>query len=370
MKIKDIAKAVDSIAPKALALDWDNTGLLVGDMDADVKNILMTIDITKDVLQEAKKFNAQLILSYHPVIWDGLKTVTANGPGSIVYELIRSKINVYSIHTAFDIVLGGVNDELANMLGIENPQPIGDFVNNPAEEKYKLIVFVPVEAVNKVSNALFKAGAGAIGKYSNCSFQSGGTGTFLPLEGAKPAIGQKGTLENVSEIKLETIVPAGCLKDVIAAMRSAHPYEEPAFDVFKNYDQPQKFGLGRIGCLAKPASMTSLIDKIKKTTSAKAMGFIGKQNRTVKKAAVCAGSCSKIINDVIAQGCDLYVTGELKHHQALAAQEAGLSCICLSHTVSERFALKNLLNRLKKPLNPVKIRLSNRDADPFEWKNV
>ena len=153
-------------------------------------------------------------------------------------------------------------------------------------------------------------------------------------------------------------------------MKYAHPYETPAYDVFRQYEIGAKFGLGRIGELTKPTSMTALIKNIKKVTGAKAIGLIGPAKRTVNKAAVCAGSCGAIVNTVIAENCDLYLTGELKHHQALAAAEAGLTCICLSHTVSERFALKNLAKVLKKQLKDVTITVSKTDADPFKWINI
>jgi dinuclear metal center YbgI/SA1388 family protein len=370
MKIKDIAEQIEKIAPLNLALDWDNVGLLIGDVQKNVKNILLTIDITKDVIAEAKRLKTDLIVSYHPVIWDGLKTVTSEGPGSIVYELIRSNIAVFSVHTALDITTGGVNDGLAEIIGIQDGKPIGDYVVNPADDKYKLVVFVPAEALAKVSNAIFAAGAGAIGNYSNCGFNTDGTGTFLPMDGAKPAIGKKGRLEKVLEIRFETVVPAAKLDKVITAMKKAHPYEMPAFDIIKLHDSQNKFGLGRIGRLAKPLQIEQIIRRIKTKTGAKAAGIIGKEKRLVKTAAVCAGSCSKIINLVIAAKADLYLTGELKHHQALAAQEAGLTCICLSHSVSERFMLKKLAKRLQKQLNSVTISVSTKDADPFTWEKI
>ena len=332
-----------------------------------VKNILLTIDITEDVLSEAKRLKTDLIVSYHPVIWDGLKKVTSDG---VVYNLIRSNIAVYSIHTALDAAVGGVNDGLAEMVGISDGKPLGDYVCEEGDENYKLVVFVPVKSLGKVSSAVFKAGAGHIGSYSHCGFSARGEGSFLPLEGARPAIGKKGKLEKVAETRFEAIVPGGKLEGCVEAMRKAHPYEMPAFDVIRLYDCESKFGLGRVGKLAEPMQISQIIKRIKKQTGAKAVGIVGKEKRLVKKAAVCAGSCGKIIDSVIAGGCDLYVTGELKHHQALAAQEAGLTCICLSHTVSERFILKKLALQLRKQIKEVTIKISKKDADPFEWKKV
>jgi len=368
MKIKEIAQAVEAIAPLGLAQGWDNVGLLIGDPDKSIKNILITIDTTQAVVEEAKSNKVDLILAYHPIIWDGLKRVIADGETSHIYELIQAGISVFCIHTALDVAAGGVNDALADILGIENAKPIGDYVADPAGPQYKVVTFVPEKDVNAVANALYDAGAGAIGNYSHCGFQSAGTGTFKPLAGSNPTIGKRGMLERVDEITLETVVPSGKVAAVIAALRKAHPYETPAFDVFQHCHVENRLGLGRIGELKTPLSMEKAVTAIKKTTGCRAVGLVGPAKRTIKKAAVCAGSCGKIINSVIAQGADLYLTGELKHHQALAAQEAGLTCVCLSHSVSERFALKNLAKQLKKRLKNVIITISRKDADPFTWK--
>jgi len=368
MKVRDIAATIENIVPLKLAQSWDNIGLLIGNPEREVKNILLTIDVTTDVVAEAKKLKTDMIVSYHPVIWDGLKKITSEGPSCTVYNLIQNGIAVFSMHTALDSAVGGVNDGLAEIIGIENAKPIGDYVDYPAGENYKLVVFVPVESMGNVSNAIFAAGAGSIGNYSNCGFQAEGTGTFLPLQGAQPAIGEKGKFEKVAEVRFETIVPEENLDKVVAAMKKAHPYEMPAFDIFRLSNSASRFGLGRIGKLAQPLFVNQIINRIKKHTGAKAFGMVGKEKRLVKTAAVCAGSCGKIINQVIAAKTDLYVTGELKHHHALAAQEAGVTCICLSHTVSERFFLRKLARQLQSRLGKVIIKVSKKDADPFRWK--
>jgi len=370
MKAKDIVHKVEEIFPLGLAQDWDNVGFLVGDPQKRVANILLAIDVTNAVVEEAKRQKTDLIVSYHPVIWDGLKNIIAEGPTRVVYELVRAGIAVFSIHTALDSAIGGVNDGLAEIVGIVNGKPIGDYVGHPEGDNYKLVVFVPVDAVEKVSNAIFAAGAGAIGNYSHCGFNAEGTGTFLPQKGARPAIGTKGKLEKVVETRFETVVPADKLDAVITAMQKAHPYETPAFDVFKQYGGKTQFGLGRIGDLARPQRVAQIIRKIKEVTGAKAVGLVGDEKRLVRRAAVCAGSCGPIINRVITDKADLYLTGELKHHQALAAQEAGLTCICLSHTVSERFILKKVAKQLQKHIKGIKFKISQKDADPFKWKNV
>lgn len=385
MKVADVAVTIERMVPLELAQDWDNVGLLIGDPQNTAKNILLTIDVTGDVLSEAIKQRTDLIISYHPVIWDGLKKITATGPPvkpgakylaprstrGLVYELIRSGIAVFSVHTALDSAAGGVNDGLAEIVGLRDTKPIGDYVDLPAgTTTYRLVVFIPVDVVSTVAEAIFAAGAGAMGNYSKCSFQSTGTGTFLPLRGAKPAVGKRGKFETVPEVRFETVVPADKLQTVVAAMKKAHPYETPAFDVLKLHNEQDRFGLGRIGRLAQPSPMKQIIARIKRHTGAKAIGVVGDENRLVKTAAVCAGSCGKIIEAVIAAKADLYVTGELKHHHALAAEQAGVTCLCLSHTVSERFILKKLARELRKHLKPVTIKISKKDKDPFKWKSI
>jgi dinuclear metal center YbgI/SA1388 family protein len=370
MKVMDVAAAVDGIVPLKLAQDWDNVGLLVGDPQQNVGNILLTIDVTGDVVSEAKKLKTDLILSYHPLIWDGLKSITTDGDGKIVHELVRSGISVFSVHTALDTVAGGVNDALAEIMALQDVEPLGDYVANPAGDNLKLTVFVPVDSLDKVANAVFAAGAGHIGNYSHCGFGTDGTGTFLPLDGARPAIGKKGKFEKVHETRFESIVPGAKVAGVVAAMKKAHPYEMPAFDCYRLHDTESKYGLGRIGKLEKPLRVDEIIQRVKKATGARAVGIVGRDKRTVRKAAVCAGSCGKIINTVIASGADLYLTGELKHHLALAAQEAGLTCLCLSHTVSERFMLKKFAKQLGRQIGPVTIKISKKDADPFKWKEI
>jgi len=370
MKVKEIAAVVEKITPLGLAQPWDNVGLLIGDPEQNVRNVLLTIDVTQAVVAEAKELETDLILSYHPVIWDGLKKIRTDAASKSVHEIIRSGISVFSIHTALDAVGGGVNDGLAEILGIQDAKPIGDYVQYSPQDYCKFVVFVPVEAMAKVANAVFEAGAGWIGNYRNCGFHTEGTGTFLPLEGANPAIGRQGRFEKVHEARFETIVPADKVEAVVEAMKNAHPYEVPAFDIYKLFDYASRFGLGRIGQLAEPMRLDRIIEAVKRRTGAKAVGLVGDQKRLVRKAAVCAGTCGEILNLIIAAGADLYLTGELKHHQALAAQEVGLTCLCLSHTVSERFILKKLAGQIKELAAEVTIKISKKDADPFTWKTI
>ena len=367
VKIEAVTAAIETLAPLRWAQAWDNVGLLIGNPNAQVRRILLTIDTTRAVVAEAKRVKADLILSYHPVMFKGVKRITAAGPAAHLYDLIRFGIGLYSFHTAMDVAPGGVNDALAQAVGMTQARPLGDFVEEPGGPSYKIVTFVPQDSLDKVADALYASGAGSIGHYSHCGFQTEGTGTFLPLAGAHPTVGQRGRRETVAEIKLETVVTAAAVGGAIAALHRAHPYDTPAFDVFRHYDLENRLGLGRIGPLAHPAKLQEVLARLKKATGARTAGIVGKHNRQLKTAAVCAGSCGDLLSEVVTQGADLYVTGELTHHRALEAQEAGLTCICLSHTVSERFALKHIARQLKSLLPGITLRQSRKDADPLEW---
>lgn len=370
MTITDATAVLGTIAPPSLAQEWDNVGLLLGDAASPLRKILLTVDITDAVVAEAQKQKTDLIVCYHPLIWEPLKRITEPGPEAKILTLIRDRIAVYCVHTALDVAPGGVNDGLAEALGMVQPEPIGDYVDDPQSPDYKVVTFVPRESVTAVAEALYQAGAGRIGNYSHCGFQTEGRGTFLPLDGARPAVGRPGHHETVTEIRLESVVHARNMGAVMAALRQTHPYETPAFDVFRQYDMEHRLGLGRMGALAEPAPLADVLDRLQKLTGARALGLIGPQKRTVKTAAVCAGSCGSLIQKVLDRGCDLYVTGELKHHLALVAAQARLTCVCLSHSVSERFILKKMAKQLQKGLPGVTIRLSTKDKDPFNWKTL
>jgi len=370
MKVQQIVDTIEQLYPKALAQEWDNVGLLVGDPRAEVERILVTIDVTSGVLREADRIRAGMIVSYHPVIWDGPRQILAAGQSGLLYQVVRRGMAVYSLHTCLDAIPGGINDELARAVGMVETVPLGDYVEDPAGPHYKIVTFVPIDRASDVADAMFKAGAGQIGCYSHCGFQVEGTGTFMPLEGARPAIGRIGQLQHVKEVRLETVVRAKDVAAVIAAMRKAHPYQMPAFDVLRHYDLEHRLGLGRVGRLARPAPLRQILSRIKRATGARVAGIVGAKEGLIEKAAVCAGACGKLFANAIAAGCQLYVTGELKHHQALACQEAGMTAVCLGHSVSERFALGSFVENLRKAMPSLRISLSRQDADPFLWKRL
>jgi dinuclear metal center YbgI/SA1388 family protein len=368
MKLNKLMEQFDIVAPLALAEDWDNVGLLAGDPNQNIKKVMLTIDMTRAVLDEAKSKKIDCILAYHPPLFEPIKRIVANqGVSPLLYEAIKNKIAIYSTHTALDSAHGGVNDILAGIIGIENPKPIVQPTATTGD-LCKIVVYLPKNDLENVSQAMFTAGAGSIGDYSECSFRCEGIGTFKGGVGTQPTIGKRGKKESVTEFRLETITYTKKLNDVLSAMIKAHSYESVAYDLFPILSGQVTTGLGRMGTLPKESTIDTLIDKIKNDLKLNIVGVIGPQKGNPKKGAVCAGSCGSVLNKVIAAQCDFYLTGELKHHFALELQEAGVTTICVSHTNSERMILPKLARQLKPMCKNVIFIVSNKDSDPFTFR--
>jgi dinuclear metal center YbgI/SA1388 family protein len=370
MKLKQIIEVLEQVAPVGMAAGWDNVGLLAGDPKQNIRRAMLAIDLTSAVEAEAKVKKADLIIAYHPSIFEPIKKIVAGqGPSPLLYDLIRGGRAIYSPHTALDVVAGGVNDGLAEIIGIEDPQPLEQ--SEPQAGKLcKLVVFVPRGDLAAVSEAIFAAGAGdigAAGKYSKCSFRTAGTGTFQCGPMSQPTVGRRGRFEQVDEYRLESVAPADRINDVVRAMRAAHSYEEPAFDIIPLIQAQPGVGQGRFGKLNKPASVAALIAKIKKSLKIKTIGMIGPQRRMVRTAAVGAGSCDGMYREAIRQGCDFYLTGELKHHHALELAAAGMTAVCVGHSNSERFILPRLARQLGRQCPDVIFSVSTTDKDPITW---
>ncbi len=371
MKLNRIVEVLERIAPLELAEAWDNVGLLAGDGRREIRRAMLTIDLTAEVLTEAKKAKTDLLIAYHPPIWEPLKKVVAGkGASGLLYEVIRAGMAVYSSHTALDAVKGGVNDRLAEIVGIEEPRPLQE-ASAKESRMCKLVVFVPPGDAGKVSEAIFAAGAGHVGeagKYSKCSFRTAGTGTFACGPGSHPTIGRRGRFEQVEEVRLETILPVERIAAAVEAMRGAHSYEEPAYDLYPLLEADEEgVGMGRFGTLKKAQTVSGLVAKIKKQLGVKTVGVVGRRAGLVRTAAVCAGSGGSFVKQVIAKGCDLYLTGELKHHHALELQAAGVTAVCAGHSNSERMFLPALARRLKRELAGVEVKVSRKDRDPMVW---
>ena len=352
---------LEEIAPTRHAEPWDNVGLLVGDPQQNVSKAILTIDYTAAVAAEAGGRNCDFIIAYHPPIFEALKRIVSPSP---IYDAIRRGVAIYSPHTALDVADGGTNDMLADAIGLcGDRQPLR--ITDAKAANYKLVVFAPRDAADKVADAMFAAGAGRIGNYTSCSFRSPGTGTFFGEEGTNPAVGQAGKMEAAEEVRIETILPISRVEQVIAALKKNHPYEEPAFDLLQLAAPPEGRGQGRIANLATHADRGHIIGRIKKELGLSHLLIAGPTTGPVTRAACCAGSCGDILNDAIAQKAELYLTGEMRHHDALRAAQEGITVVATLHSNSERAVLKRLATRLRARLPQIEFHLSESDRDPF-----
>ena len=364
--VNDWTTALESIAPTALAEPWDNVGLLMGDRLATVDRVLLTIDLTPAVVAEAISQKTNLLLAYHPPLFKSIKQLPA-----ALWDLARAGIAVYSPHTAWDCAAGGSNDVLADAIGLKGTRPLRPTGSGSGRGggTIKLVTFLPADAVDAVASALFAAGAGNIGNYAHCSFRSAGTGTFFGLEGSQPLIGQTGRLERVDEIRLEVQVAVADVQSVLTALRTSHPYQEPAFDIYPLADahdpSASNVGQGRVGTFDPPMPFAALVDRLKSSLQISHLLIAGDESPPVHRVAIVAGSGGDLLTDAIAAGADLFLTGELRHHDALAATAAGMRAICTLHTHSERLSLTRLRDRLLQVFPQSSISLSLQDREPF-----
>lgn len=358
--LSDIVHHLEQIAPTTMAESWDNVGLLVGDPQQKVSGAMLCIDYTDAVAAEARREKCELVIAYHPPIFKPLNRVVA---GSMIFDAIREGMAIYSPHTALDVADGGTNDVLADIVGLVDRRPLR--LPEAKAQQAKLVTFVPKDHVDAVSRAIFHAGAGQIGHYASCSFRTSGTGTFKGDETTHPTVGKAGQLEEVEEMKIETVVPVDRLATVVAALRAAHPYEEPAFDIVQLIAPPTVRGMGRIGRLDQPVFRDVLIGRIKQALNVDHLLIALPTTGPVHTAAVCAGSCGDLFTSALSDGVDLYLTGEMRHHDALHCAEAGMTVICTLHSHSERVTLSRLADRLQSQFRQVRWLLSGSDRDPF-----
>jgi dinuclear metal center YbgI/SA1388 family protein len=364
MQLRSIVDALEKIAPTSAAESWDNVGLLTGDPSQQIHQIMLTIDYSPAVAEEAR--DCDLVIAYHPPLFSAIKRITADGPAGLIHDAIRRGVAIYSPHTAWDVAAGGTNDLLMDALGVETRTPLRTLA--AADGVLKLVTFVPEKDVERVSKALFEAGAGHIGNYSCCSFRGSGMGTFFGHEGTNPTVGQPGRLETVPEIRLETILPKGRTDAVLQALRQTHPYEEPAFDLAMLATVPMGTGPGRVGNLHASTPIEELAARLKQALNLKSLLIAGEQHRSIARVAVCAGAGGEMLDDAIKARAELFVTGELRHHDALKAIRAGLSVFCTLHSNSERPSLHRLKTRLEESVPGLPpVQLSQQDRDPFAF---
>ncbi|SDK39470.1 Nif3-like dinuclear metal center hexameric protein [Natronincola ferrireducens] len=366
-KVKNILEIMEELAPKGLAMKWDNVGLLVGSYENSVDKIMVCLDITEEVLQEAIEKKVNLIIAHHPMIFSPLKVVIREDyKGALVFKAITNNINIYATHTNMDIAPRGLNDFVAEKLKLQDVHVL-DIIHR--EKLYKIVIYVPVGHEDKVADALNQAGAGHIGNYSHCSFRTNGTGTFKPLEGTNPFIGTMGQLEKVQEIRLETIASQSCLQQSINNMIQAHPYEEVAYDIIPLDNENNPMGLGRVGKLEKPIKLEEFIDNIKTVLQLKQIKYSGNPKTLVKKIAVVNGSGADYIEMAKNKGCDCLVTGDVKYHDAQRAIELGINVIDAGHFETEIVFVDLVTQYLKKQMKErdidVEVISSSTNINPF-----
>ena len=358
--IRAVFEAIDEFAPFSHQESWDNSGLLVGDPHTPVTKAVVTLDITKAVVKEAKDEGAQLIVSHHPVLFHPAKTFLSD---SVPYQLAAAGIGAICAHTSLDLAAGGVNCCLANRLGLTDQRP---FLRENTRFYRKLVVFCPHEYTNRIHSAMKEAGAGTLGDYAGCAFVSPGEGRFLPLDEAKPFLGKPGEWEYAKEDRLEMICPPSKVEAVLSAMRKAHPYEEPAFDVFETTALADSDSLGLIGCLDSEQQPEEFAGYVGECLRCGGLRYVPGQ-RPVKRVAVLGGAGGDTVTKAVALGVDALVTGEAKHHQLLEAMEAGLTLVDAGHFSTEDVVVEPLCSRLAARFPQVTFHKSAVCEDPARY---
>jgi len=369
--LSEVVALLQRLAPLNLAEDWDNVGLLLEPSAAATRAIaraFLCIDLSESVLNEALERGADLLIPYHPPIFRGLKRLRASsGEGRVLVRALEAGLAIYSPHTALDAAEGGVNDWLGRAFGRGQSSPL---VPAAKAAEYKLVVFVPAAHVAALRSALSRElGAGSIGNYSECSYELAGQGSFFGNESARPAVGQRGTLEFAAETRLEMRCPAPALKDLARVIRAHHPYEEPAWDVYPLVSAERAtVGAGRLLELDVAISLTDAVARLKAHLGVSTLRVASADTHAaglpVQRIALCAGAGGSLFEKV--HGVDLFVTGEMRHHDVLGKLRAGSSVILSEHTHTERGFLPELGERLAALANgQLEVLVSQLDADPL-----
>jgi dinuclear metal center YbgI/SA1388 family protein len=361
--IKNVTDFLEQFAPLSLAAAWDNVGLLLGDDSLPLRGIMTCLTLTPEAAREAIDTGANLIVTHHPILFHSIKRLTAGTTeGRMLLELARAGAAVYSPHTAFDDCAGGINDMIAQRLGLADCKPVQD---QDGPRQFKIVVFVPDQDLAKVADALFAAGAGHIGQYSQCSFRLAGTGTFFGSDAAHPVVGEKGRREEVSEWRLEAVCPEASLTGALGAMRRAHSYEEPACDVYPLRAETNRAGIGRLVELPQPTSLEAFGRDVKTALAANSVQMVGDPNRLVRRVAIVCGAGGDFGDAAVAKKADVLLTGEARFHQVLAAKNQGLALLLPGHYATERCGVEELAKLLKIQFASIPVWPSRVEADPF-----
>lgn len=359
MILKELALSLDKIFNRNLALSWDKAGLQIGNLESDINKILITLDITGDVVDEAVNLSSDLILAHHPLIFNSLDTILSSKAGEKeILTLIENRIAVYCAHTNYDLMTGGLNDLVTSTLDLTD----AEIIEERYEQWYKFVVFVPKEAEGKIRKVICQHGGGKWQNYSCCTFNIEGKGTFIPQEGSKPYMGELGCVNYVDEVRIECIVNERNLSDLIDATIKAHPYEEAAYDVYKIENRFKDAGIGRLGKLKEPESFGDFTRKIKNRLGIDGFKWLYKKDikvdsKKIRKVAVVCGSGNSIARRLADIDYDLVIVGEIGYHNALQIIESGKIIVAIGHGSSEKLAITDMCNKLEDFFQKQKIKI-------------
>ncbi len=363
MTVHDITLIVESFAPLAFQEDYDNSGLLVGNANMEVKGVLLAIDVTHQVVNEAKEKGANLIVAHHPIIFKPLKHITGKSHvEQVVMDAIKNDIAIYAAHTNVDSVFGGVSFRIAEQIGLTNTHVLAPLQG----QLVKLVTFAPTEHAERVRQAIFSAGAGVIGNYDSCSYNIQGQGTFRAGEGTNPFVGKKGEIHFEPEVRIETVVPRHKLAEAIKSMIDAHPYEEVAYDVYP-LDLPyKKAGLGTVGDLPVPMEIMEFLSHVKHQLKAQCVRYTNPIKQYVARIAICGGTGISLLNDALASKADVFITADVKYHQFFDAENL-IVIADVGHFESEQFTVDIFYDLLSKKLPNFVILKSDVRTNPINY---
>ncbi len=363
MILSEITSYLNSQFPLALQESYDNCGLLIGDTDTIISGALICLDITEEVLEEAIKKKCNLVVSHHPLIFSGIKSLTGRTDTErLVIKAIRQNIAIYALHTNLDNHHNGVNHFLCSKLGILKPE-----ILKPLPDKLrKLVTFCPTSHAVKVRDAIFDAGAGHIGNYDCCSYCTSGEGTFRALSGADPFVGEPWKLHTEPELRIETIFPAFLENNLISALKKAHPYEEVAYDIYPLTNNLESVGAGMIGTLSQAIDAEEFLLSVKEILQIGCIRHTNLKNKKIQRIAVCGGSGSFLINDAISCNADIYMTGDIKYHEFFTPENK-MILADIGHFESEQFTKELIYNFLKKKFTTFALFISGTNTNPVNY---
>ena len=363
MTASEITSLIEELAPLALQEDYDNAGLLVGDKYMEISAVLITLDVTEAVIDEAVEHNCNLIISHHPLIFRGLKNITGQDYiQRCVIKAIKNDIAIYAAHTNIDNVLQGVNGKIADLIGLKNRSVLRPKSNL----LLKLVTFVPVEYAEKVQKALFIAGAGHIGEYDSCSFSAPGKGTFRAGDSAQPFVGELNELHTEPEMRIEVILPEYLKTGVLNALMQVHPYEEPAYDIIPLLNTRNNVGSGITGEMEYEMNEMDFLIFLKKIFLLDTLRYTHLSNRKIKKVAVCGGAGSEFLPEAIKKGADVFISGDFKYHDFFNADNQIL-IVDIRHYESEQYTKDVFYEIITKKIPNFAVRISEVNTNPIKY---